>query len=119
MFNAAQQKGEEIPRITHTGEVGQLLVREVVDRSEVGRLVLVGVMAEVLKRLLQIDFNFVEGLDGISPARDISAQVIFRSRVTRSLWGMGRTQFDGVSGGHDGWFTTFGTKLIGWWMLDL
>lgn len=39
---------------------------------EISRFVLIGVMAKVLKHLLQINFNFVEGFDGINPTRIIS-----------------------------------------------
>jgi len=68
VFSVGKERGENIPQNVHTREIGQLLVREVVDCREVGRLVLVRVMAEVLKHLLQINFNFAEGLDGINPA---------------------------------------------------
>jgi hypothetical protein len=69
----------------HTREIGQLLVREIVDRSEVCRLVLVRVMAEVLKHLLQIRFNF---LDGINPAHDISARATLNA-IFQLTWGDG------------------------------
>ena len=72
----------------HTREISQLLVREIVDRSEVGRLVLGRVMAEVLKHLLQINFNFVEGLDGINPVHDISARATLNA-IFRLTWGDG------------------------------
>jgi len=63
------------------------MVREIVNRSEVGRFMFVGVMAEVLKRLFQINFNFVEGLDGISPTRDISAQASLSRDMPAHLGG--------------------------------
>jgi hypothetical protein len=71
----------------HTREIGQLLVREIVDRSEVSRLMLIGVMAEVLKHLFQINFNFVECLDGINPMHDISTQVILNRDLSAHLGG--------------------------------
>ncbi len=38
---------------------------------EISRFVLIGVMAKVLKHLLQINFNFVECFDGINPTQII------------------------------------------------
>jgi hypothetical protein len=43
-----------------------------VNSREISRFVLIGVMAKVLKHLLQIDFNFIECFDGISPKQIIS-----------------------------------------------
>ena len=82
------------------------------NRSEIGRFMFVGVMAEVLKRLFQINFNFVEGLDGISSTRNISYPGKLESRFARSLGGVGRTQFDGVSSGHAGWFRISGNSIV-------
>jgi len=56
----------------HTREIGQLLVREIVDCGKVGRFVLVCLMAEMLKHFFEIHFNFVECFDGITSARDIN-----------------------------------------------
>jgi hypothetical protein len=84
-----KRKRENVPETVHTREIGQLLVREIVDRSEVCRLVLVRVMAEVLKHLLQIKFNFVEGFDGINPAHDISARATLNA-IFRLTWGDGQ-----------------------------
>ena len=56
----------------HTREIGQLLVREIVDCGKVGRFVLVCLMAEMLKHFFEIHFNFVECFDGISPKQIIS-----------------------------------------------
>jgi hypothetical protein len=91
-----------------------------VDCSEVGRFVLVRVMAEVLKRLFQINFNFIEGFNGVDPAHAISTQIILGMRSTISLGRMRRTQFDGVSSGHDGCFRVYGmVSFGGWWLMGL
>jgi hypothetical protein len=73
----------------HTREIGQLLVREIVDCSEVSRLMLIGVMAEVLKHLLQINFDFVECFDSINPVHDINTQVILNRDLSAHLGGWG------------------------------
>ena len=46
-----------------TSEAGELFIIEMLHSSEVRRLVLVCLVAEVLQHLLQVDFDLVESLD--------------------------------------------------------
>jgi len=45
------------------GEVGELLVGQVVDSCEVLRFVLVGLVTEMLELRLQLDFDLIKGFD--------------------------------------------------------
>lgn len=47
------------------------------DCGKVGRFVFIRLMAKVLQGLLQINFNFTEGFDGIDPAQIL---------VRKSFW---------------------------------
>jgi hypothetical protein len=67
---------------------------------------LVCVMAEVLEGLFQINLNFVEGLDGVNPAHDISAQVSLNRDLPAHLGGWGGPNLTvSAVAMMDGWFT--------------
>ena len=66
---------------------------------------LVGLMAEMLKHFLQVNFDLVEGFDCIDPAPWLSVAWPFRMSNRRGvthLGGCGGPSLTGVSGRHDG-----------------
>jgi hypothetical protein len=71
-----------------------------VDSGKVGRFVLIRVMTEMLEGFLEIDLNFLEGLNCSLPLLMLTKSRL-ASSVSHSLRRMGRTQLYSLGCCHD------------------